>query len=92
MTFSQKKFTPTEKEETRKRVSFPDFNPKHYYADIADLKLSQAEADELLTCLCQIMCTMVEIGWGVEAVQLALPALYQSTAIKPCANDNAMQA
>lgn len=49
--------------------------PDEYYDDIAHLDISQEEADELLKALWEIMSTMVNIGWGVESVQIMLPEL-----------------
>jgi hypothetical protein len=49
--------------------------PEEYYDDIAHLDITQEEADELLKALWEMMSTMVNIGWGVESVQIMLPEL-----------------
>ncbi len=52
-------------------------NPQDYYEDIAHLDISQEEADEMLNALWDMMSTMVNIGWGVESIQIMLPELFE---------------
>ena len=56
----------------------PDFDPEEYRADLNAPDLSQEQQDELLRALWQIMCTMVDIGWGVDSVQILLPELFEA--------------
>ena len=65
------------------------FNPEDYRSDIKDLDLTTEQADELLATLWHIMSTMVNIGWGVDTVQLMLPELFNdSGTTNTPANDN----
>ena len=57
--------------------------PEDYYEDIAHLQLTQEQADEMLLTLWQMMSTMVNIGWGVDTLQMILPDLFESEAAAP---------
>ncbi|OHU89193.1 MULTISPECIES: hypothetical protein [Pseudoalteromonas] len=56
--------------------------PEDYYSDIQDLDLTPEQANELLSTLWNIMSTMVNIGWGVDTVQIVLPELFNSDSSK----------
>lgn len=48
--------------------------------DIAELELTDEQERELLQTLWNIMCVFVDIGWGVDTVQLLFPDLYKKVA------------
>lgn len=54
-----------------------DFNPEDYLQDLKEFDLSEDQKRELLQTLWTILCTFVDIGWGVETVQLFLPELFE---------------
>lgn len=64
---------------------FPDvapvleLNPEDYREHLDD-DLSEEQQNELLHILWDIMRTMVDIGWGVDNVQLVLPELFEDVA------------
>ncbi|MDM3871808.1 hypothetical protein QSV34_10640 [Porticoccus sp. W117] len=47
-----------------------------YREDLANFELTPEQEIELLSTLWQIMATMVDIGWGVDNVQLMIPDLF----------------
>ena len=47
-----------------------------YQPYIKDCELSEQQAEELLQTLWQIMSTMVDIGWGLDASQLVLYQIF----------------
>ena len=51
------------------------FDPDDYRADLAELKLTRAQEEELLQTLWTIMSAFVDLGWGVDSVQTVLPGL-----------------
>lgn len=57
------------------RKDDPGFNPEDYKQDLGVETLSDEEI-EMLRALWHIMSVMVDIGWGVESVQLLLPELF----------------
>src|SRR5262245_61697551 len=54
-------------------LSEPDYG--EYLPELADYDLSESQKIEYLRTLWQIMCGFVDLGWGVDAVNLALPGL-----------------
>ena len=52
------------------------FDPDRYRVHLSDIEIDQAQQDELLRVLWEMMSTMVNIGWGVDNVQLVLPELF----------------
>lgn len=52
------------------------FDPDEYRHHIEEFQLTEAQQDELLKTLWEIMSTMVNIGWGVDNVQLMLPEIF----------------
>lgn len=51
-----------------------------YRDDLSTLDLTDAQKDELLETLWNIMITMVDIGWGVDSVQVLMPSLFNELA------------
>ncbi len=54
------------------------FNPEDYRHHLDGIELTEAQQNELLETLWQIMSTMVDIGWGVDSVQMMLPELFKN--------------
>ena len=52
------------------------FNPEDYKQDLGTTTLSDEEI-EMLRALWHIMSIMVDIGWGVDSVQVLLPELFE---------------
>ena len=52
------------------------FNPDDYRHHITEFDLTLEQQNELLETLWHIMSTMVDIGWGVDNIQLMLPELF----------------
>jgi len=50
--------------------------PDQYRADLEEFNMTQEQENELLQVLWNMMSTMVEIGWGVDTVQIILPELF----------------
>ena len=61
----------------------PDFDLSAFREEIDELEISDDQARALLQVLWNIMCTAVDIGWGVDIVQIVLPQLFSHVA-----NDN----
>ena len=57
-------------------VKPPVFNPDDYRDELNDLDLTDEQAHELLSILWNIMSTMVDIGWGLDATQLVLGQIF----------------
>lgn len=53
-----------------------EFEPDDYRHHVQEFGLTQAQEDELLETLWHIMSTMVDIGWGVDNIQIMLPKLF----------------
>lgn len=62
------------KEETRKPdkacVSFPALKKERYRPMVADMDITDEQADELLQIIWSIMCSFVELGFGSDSVQM----------------------
>lgn len=54
------------------------FNPDEYRDDLAGLDLTKEQQDELLQTLWHIMSAFVDMGWGVDTVQMFLPGLFEN--------------
>ena len=59
------------------------FHPADYEGYLSEIDLTEEQAHELLQTLWNIMSIFVDIGWGVDTVQLILPELFDEVA-----NDN----
>ncbi len=75
--------SPPENEElnqvmTKGEVIAPlQLDPDEYREDLAEFGLSKQQENELLQTLWNIMSIMVDIGWGVDTVQMFLPGLFE---------------
>ena len=58
----------------------PTLNIDEYRDDLAGLHLNEAQEKELLQTLWNIMAAFVDLGWGVDGVQLFLPELFETVA------------
>ncbi|PTN12485.1 hypothetical protein [Nitrosomonas aestuarii] len=54
--------------------------PDAYRHHLDEFDLTQDQQNELLSSLWAIMSTMVDIGWGVDTVQILLPDIYAEVA------------
>lgn len=66
----------------------PLFNSQDYANDLRDLDLTEEQRQELLKTLWSIMSMMVDLGWGLDTVQMFLPNLFNQTGNNP--NDKLM--
>lgn len=57
--------------------SLPPFEPRKYLSYLDEFNISEKEKTELLKNLWFIMATFAQIGYGVDSVQYAIPALAQ---------------
>lgn len=56
-------------------ATIPKLDAAKYMAELEDCELSEAQKAELLQTLWFIMATFVDLGFGVDSVTRALPAL-----------------
>jgi hypothetical protein len=56
-------------------TSTPPFDPDKYRVYLEDTELSDDQQREYLKMLWSIMATFVELGFGLDSVQQALPAV-----------------
>ncbi|MBX2808686.1 MAG: hypothetical protein KTR20_08650 [Cellvibrionaceae bacterium] len=56
------------------------FDPQHFTQEIEDLAIDPKQAEALLESLWHIMAGFVDLGWGVDSVQLLLPDMFESVA------------
>ena len=54
------------------------FDADEYRDDLAGLDMTKEQQDELLQTLWNIMSAFVDIGWGVDTVQMFLPDLFKN--------------
>ena len=59
----------------KKKSSLPPFDDPKYRAALDDCEMTEEQATEFLRALDFILRAFVDLGWGVDAVQLAIPAL-----------------
>ena len=59
------------------------FNPDDYKEDLKEFDLTDEQAEEILRTLWEMMTMMVDLGWGVDTVNIVLPDLF----IKTCNSD-----
>lgn len=55
------------------------FDPADYREDLDSCPITEAQKDELLRALWDIMCAFVDLGWGLDAVSLVLQNTPSST-------------
>lgn len=51
--------------------------PDHFRADLEAFQLTREQENELLQTLWNIMAAFVDIGWGVDTVQMFLPDVFE---------------
>jgi len=64
------------------------FAAEDYRQHLSELDLSEDQKDELLKTLWHIMSTFVDIGWGVDTVQMFLPELFDQSSQSSLAEDS----
>jgi len=64
------------------------FAAEDYRHHLRKLDLSEDQKDELLKTLWHIMSTFVDIGWGVDTVQMFLPELFDQSGQSSLADDS----
>ena len=57
------------------RAPFPDLQADRYKPMLADMDLTDEQADELLRVLWNIMCGFVDLGFGSNSIQRILPSI-----------------
>lgn len=62
------------------RCSPPPFDAAKYRQHLEGLDLTEEQQAELLTILWRILATFVDLGFGVDSVQMLLPALADASA------------
>ena len=55
-----------------------EFDPDEHRDDISEYYPTKEQQDEVLRILWDIMKTFVDLGWGVESVQMAFPELFEN--------------
>lgn len=58
----------------------PQLQVGDYKDELAELEISGEQAQELLQALWNIMSAFVDLGWGVDGVQLLFPELLNDVA------------
>lgn len=56
-----------------------ELDPAEFREDLAEFELSKKQEEELFHALVAIMRSFVEIGWGVDNVQMFFPELFEKT-------------
>jgi hypothetical protein len=75
------KIINTDSKLTKKDAATPlKFESDDYRHHVEEFDLTEEQQNELLASLWSIMSTMVDIGWGVDSVQLLLPDLFSEVA------------
>ena len=75
------KIINTDKKLTKKDADTPlKFEPDDYRHHVEEFDLTKEQQNELLTSLWMIMSTLVDIGWGVDTVQILLPDMFAEVA------------
>lgn len=67
-----------ENNKDQQTIPVPTLDYDEYRADWAEYELTTEQENELLATLWNIMCTMCDIGWGMDAVQMIMPTLLHS--------------
>ena len=66
-------------EATHEAMQSPTLNPEGYREYLEDFDLDEAEQNELLIVLWNIMRSFVEMGFGLNSVQMLLPAIAENS-------------
>ncbi|WP_086931895.1 hypothetical protein [Agarilytica rhodophyticola] len=51
-------------------------DPDKYRHHLENMDITEEQANELMATLWQIMSTMVDIGWGVDILNIVLPDIF----------------
>ncbi|MBX3639756.1 MAG: hypothetical protein KF888_04480 [Nitrosomonas sp.] len=71
----------TDSQVTTKDAALPlKFEPDDYRHHVEEFDLTEEQRNDLLTSLWTIMSTLVDIGWGVDTVQILLPDIFAKVA------------
>ncbi len=63
----------TDEKTGRKSLTWPPpFDPEMFKEHVADIDISEEKKDEMLRCLFAIMVGFVELGHGIDSVQMIL--------------------
>lgn len=57
---------------SRPTTAMLSFDPADYREHLGSCPITEAQKDELLRALWDIMCAFVDLGWGIDAVSLVL--------------------
>lgn len=73
--------TNTDSNKTKEAAAPLNFEPDDFRHHLNDFDLTKDQQNELLASLWSIMSTLVDIGWGVDTIQLLLPELFKDVAL-----------
>jgi len=76
----QKEHINTDISTTNDTASPLKLEPDDYCHHLSEYDLTEDQQNELLQSLWYIMSTLVDIGWGVDTVQMLLPELFAEVA------------
>ena len=83
------------KDDHKHRFSYNDIHLPHLALDsnkyspyLKDSDLSDEQVEELLQTLWQMMQTMVNIGWGLDVLNILLPDIFNQQALSEDTMDN----
>lgn len=65
-----------------------EFDPNDYRHHLSEFDLNEEQQKELLQTLWHIMSTFVDIGWGVDTVQLILPQIFNADSARTVAAES----
>lgn len=71
-----------------KGLAILKLDPDQYLHHLKGINITEEQANELLETLWQIMQTMVNIGWGVDALNLMLPEIFNQHTITERSQDD----
>lgn len=75
------KIINTDNKVTKQDAAAPlKLEPDNYRHHLDEFDLTKEQQNELLESLWTIMSTLVDIGWGVDTVQILLPDLFAEVA------------
>ncbi len=70
----------TDSNSTKETTALLNFEPDDFRHHLNEFDLNEEQQTELLQSLWTIMNTLVDIGWGVDTVQILLPEFYKDVA------------
>ncbi len=78
---------PTNSEDEESPLPPPELDVEAYRGELASLGMTTEQENKLLEILWDIMRTMVDIGFGMDAVQMVVPALLNGSVEKSADKD-----